>query len=111
MNRIWNWLGRIGRRKLADEIIARIPELPKERLLMGFAVDPENALLVSLVHALKGMEEMAKENVCAARQDPYEKAHYGGAIAALAEAQERIADMVVMANKAKKGELEEGDKD
>jgi hypothetical protein len=104
MHGLWKMLGRLGRRKLEQEIMVRIPELSKDKLLEGMAVDPENPLLVSIMHVLKGMEEIAKENVSVARQDPHEKAHYGGAIAALGEAQERIADLVVQANKRKRGE-------
>jgi hypothetical protein len=102
-------LGRFGRRKLDEEILVKIPELSKEKLLEGFAVDPENKLLVSVIHLLKGMEEIAVENVAVAKQDPYEKAHFAGGIAALAEAQERIADMVVRANLRKRGEEGRGE--
>ena len=106
MKWLWRRLGRLGRRKLEQEIMTRIPELSKERMLEGLAVDPMNTTLVSVMHLLKGLEEIAKENVSIARQEPHEKAHYGGAIAALGEAQERLADLVIQANKAKRGERE-----
>jgi hypothetical protein len=104
MKNLWMKIGAIGRRKLEQEIFMRVPELAKEKLLEGFSVDPATPLLVSVLHVLKGMEEIAKENVSIAKQAPGEKAHYGGAIASLAEAQERIADLVIQANKAKRGE-------
>lgn len=99
-------IGRLGRRKLTDEVLARIPEMSKDQLLVCFKVDPGTPLLVGVIHVLKGLEEIAKENVSTPRQDSHEKAHYGGAIAALAEAQERLSDIVERANKTARGEKE-----
>ena len=106
---IGNWkLGRNQKEKFrVDEIFRKTPEISAEKLLESFAVDPDTPLLVAVLHVLKGIEEIAKENVSVCKMPDPERAFYAGGISMAAEVQERIMDLVEKGNQAKRGEKKE----
>lgn len=82
----------------ADEIFRKVPELTADKLLEYLAVDMETPLLVGVLHVLRGIEEIAKENASMCKLTAEERAWYAGQIAMAAEAQERIIELVEKGN-------------
>jgi hypothetical protein len=89
-----------------DEIFKKTPEISAEKLLESFAVDPETPLLAAVLHVLKGIEEIAKENASVCKMPDSERTFFAGGIAVAGEAQERIMDLVEKGNAAKRGRKE-----
>ncbi len=76
--------------RLKRELFARVPEIPQEKLVLNLGVDEDHPVLLSVMHVLKGLEEMAIDSLRSHKLSADERSYHAGAIAWLADAQETI---------------------
>ena len=88
---MWPWIKLMRSYKVLRKYIEPMNE---GEMLECFSVDNDNRLLKGIVCALRGLEEIAKENASIANQQESERTHYCGAMGAFREAQERILFLV-----------------
>lgn len=101
MKKLWARIKAKWRSGNKAEITA--PAMSAEKLLEVFAVDPETPLLLGVLAVLAGNEERAVESVMGVELKDSERSGYAGEIRGLAEAQERIIELVQKGNDAKQG--------
>jgi len=103
---IINWLekyfmGRRARRTLRM-MIERTPTISKEKMEEMLAVDEELPVLKAILYVLKGLEEYTVEQMILRGTEDRARAYDAGAAAALADAQERIIEIVQEGNRKKR---------
>lgn len=89
-------------------VIEKKPVLDEDKLLEAFSVDPETLLLRGVLAVLAGLEEIAKERTATRGIRDSDRAFYAGGIDHIAEAQERIIELVRRGNEEKRGNRKEG---
>jgi hypothetical protein len=89
-------------------VIEKKPVLDEDKLLEAFSVDPETLLLRGVLAVLAGLEEIAKERTATRGIGDSDRAFYAGGIDHIAEAQERIIELVRQGNEEKRGNRKEG---
>jgi hypothetical protein len=97
-----NYFAKRRARRTIRMMVERTPTIATAKLEEMLAVDEETPLLKGILYVLKGLEEYAVEQTIARRSDDRARTYDAGATAALADAQERIIEIVQEGNRNKR---------